>query len=74
MESDGIEPDGITHSAESQHERGLSPDEQRAERDEESRETPLTKFDLQEEETERETEEAVERIGKPLEPRDDADD
>ena len=65
----GMEDDGITHSPESQHERGLTPDEQRAERDEESRETPVTKYELQADEVAAETEQFAERIGTPLAPR-----
>jgi len=68
-----MDADEIGTTPESQHERGLTPDEQRAERDEESRETPLTKYDLLVDETAKETEEAAERIGTPLQPRDDED-
>jgi hypothetical protein len=69
METDDI---GTT-TPESQHERGLTPDEQRAEREQESRETPVTKFELHAEETAEESEELAERIGEPLEPRDEDD-
>ena len=69
-----MDTDDITTSPESQHDRGLSPDEQRAEREQESRETPVTKFELESDETARESEEMAERIGQPLEPRDDDED
>ncbi len=68
-----MDADEISTTPESQHERGLTPDQQRAEREEESRETPLTKYDLLVDETAKETEEAAERIGTPLEPRDEED-
>jgi hypothetical protein len=66
-----MDADDISTSPESQHERGLSPDEQRAEREEESREQPVTKYDLLAEETAEESEELAKRIGQPLEPRDE---
>jgi len=69
-----MDDDEITTSPESQHERGLTPDEQRAEREQESREQPVTKFELLSEETARETETAAELIAQPLEPRDDDED
>ena len=68
-----MDGDDISTSPESQHERGLSPDEQRAEREEESREQPVTKYDLLAEETAEETEELAKRIGQPLVPHDDED-
>ena len=68
-----MDDDEITTSPESQHERGLTPDEQRAEREEESREQPVTKYELLAEETAEETEQFAQRIGQPLEPRDDED-
>lgn len=68
-----MDADEISTSPESQHERGLSPDEQRAEREQESREEPVTKYDLLAEETAEETEGLAKRIGQPLEPRDDED-
>ena len=46
--------------------RGLTPDEQRAERDRESRETDETKYELAAEQTAAEAEAAAERIGEPL--------
>ncbi len=66
-----MDTDDISTSPESQRERGLSPDEQRAEREEESREQPVTKYDLLAEETAEESEELAKRIGQPLEPRDE---
>ena len=69
-----MDTDDIRTSPESQHERGLTPDEQRAEREQESREQPVTKFELMADETAEESEEAAERIGQPLEPRDDDED
>ena len=66
-----MDTDEIRTSPESQEARGLTPDEQRAERDRESRETDETKFELLAEETAEEAEEAAERIGQPLEPRDE---
>ena len=68
-----MDGDDISTSPESQHERGLSPYEQRAEREEESREQPVTKYDLLAEETAEETEELAKRIEQPLVPHDDED-
>ena len=68
-----MDADEIGTTPESQHERGLTPDEQRAEREEESRETPVTKYDLLAEETVAETEKAATRIGTPLQPLDEED-
>jgi hypothetical protein len=51
--------------------RSLTPDEQRAERERESRESDETKFEQAAEQTEAESEELAQRIGQPLEPRDD---
>ena len=42
-------------------------------REQESREEPVTKYDLLAEETAEETEDLAKRIGQPLEPRDDED-
>ena len=61
----------IGTTPESQEARGLTPDEQRAERDRESRQTDESKFELLAEETAEEAEEAAERIAQPLEPRDE---
>ena len=66
-----MDTDETGTTPESQHERGLTPDEQRAERERESRETDESKFELAAEQTAEEAEEAVERIGQPLEPRED---
>jgi hypothetical protein len=66
-----MDTDEIRTSPESQEARGLSPDEQRAERERESRATDETKFELMAEETAEEAEEAAERIGQPLEPQDE---
>jgi hypothetical protein len=63
-----------TSSAESQAARGLTPEEQRAERDRESRESDDTKFEQAVEEDQEQREELVQRIGEPLEPRDDEQD
>jgi len=63
--------DEIRTSPESQEARGLTPDEQRAERERESRQTDDSKFELMAEETAEEAEEAAERIAQPLEPQDD---
>jgi hypothetical protein len=68
-----MDTDDIRTSPESQRERGLSPDEQRAEREQESREQPVTKYELLADETAEESEELAARIGQPLEPRDDED-
>jgi hypothetical protein len=51
--------------------RGLTPDEQRAERERESRESEEMKFQQAVEDDREEREELVHRIGEPLEPRDD---
>jgi hypothetical protein len=51
--------------------RGLTPDEQRAERERESRESDEMKFQQAVEDDREEREELVHRIGEPLEPRDD---
>jgi hypothetical protein len=59
-----------TTDPESQAARGLTPDEQRAERERESRESDETKFEQAVEE-DREQRELVQRIGEPLEPRDE---
>ncbi len=67
----GMDTDEISTSPESQHARGLTPDEQRAEREQESREQPVTKYELLAEETAEESEQMAERIGQPLEPRED---
>jgi hypothetical protein len=69
-----MDTEDIGTTPESQRDRGLTPDEQRAEREEESRETPVTKFELEADETAKESEELAERIGQPLEPRDDGGD
>src|SRR5689334_7058939 len=66
--------DEIRTSPESQHQRGLSPEEQRAEREQESQEQPVTKYELLSEETARESEAAAELIAEPLEPGDGDDD
>jgi hypothetical protein len=66
-----MDTDEIRTSPESQRERGLTPGEQRAERERESREQPVTKYELLAEETAEESERLAERIGQPLEPRDE---
>jgi hypothetical protein len=66
-----MDDDQIRSDPDEQAARGLTPDEQRAERERESRETDETKFELAAEQTAAEAEEAAERIGTPLEPRDD---
>lgn len=66
-----MDTDEISTSPESQHERGLTPDEQRAEREQESREEPVTKYELMADETAEESEQLAESIGRPLEPRDE---
>jgi hypothetical protein len=60
-----------TTSPESQAERGLSPEEQRAERERESQMSDETKFEQAVEEDREQREELVQRIGEPLEPRDE---
>ena len=69
-----MDTDQIRTSLASQRERGLTPDEQRAERERESREQPVTKYELMAEQTAEESEQLAERIGQPLEPRDDDED
>ena len=66
-----MDTDEIRSSPESQEARGLTPDEQRAERDRESRQTDESKYELMVEESAEEAEEAAQRIGQPLEPRDE---
>ncbi len=66
-----MDTDEIRTSPESQEARGLTPDEQRAERERESRETDESKFELLAEETAEEADEAAGRIAQPLEPQDD---
>jgi hypothetical protein len=60
-----------TTDPESQAARGLTPDEQRAERERESRQSDETKLQQAVEEDQAEREELVQHIGQPLEPRDD---
>ena len=60
-----------TSDPDSQAERGLTPDEQRAERERESRESDETKLQQAVEDDRELREELVQRIGEPLEPRDD---
>ena len=66
-----MDSDEIRTSPESKEECGLTPDEQRAERERESRATDESKYELLVEETAEETEAAAERIAQPLEPRDE---
>jgi hypothetical protein len=66
-----MDTEEIRSSPESQEARGLTPDEQRAERERESRETDESKYELAAEQTAEDAEEAAERIGQPLEPRED---
>ncbi len=66
-----MDTDEIRTSPESQEARGLTPDEQRAERERESRQADESKYELMSEETAEEAEEAAGRIAQPLEPRDD---
>ena len=63
--------DQLGTDPESQAARGLTPDEQRAERERESREMDETKFEQAVEDDQAEREKLVQRIGQPLEPRDD---
>jgi hypothetical protein len=65
-----VDPEQTGTTPESQAVRGLSPDEQRAERERESRESDESKYEQLAEQTEAETEELAQRIGRPLEPRD----
>jgi hypothetical protein len=60
-----------TTDPESQAARGLTPDEQRAERERESRESDETKLEQAVEEDREHREELVQRIGEPLDPRDE---
>jgi hypothetical protein len=69
-----MDADEIRTSPESQEARGLTPDEQRAERERESRQTDDSKYELMSEQTAEEAEEAAERIAEPLEPRDENED
>jgi hypothetical protein len=66
-----MDDDEIRSDPDEQAARGLTPDEQRAERERESRETDETKYELAAEQTAAEAEAAAERIGEPLRPRDD---
>jgi hypothetical protein len=66
-----VETDHLGTDPESQAARGLTPDEQRAERERESRESDETKFEQAVEDDQAEREKLVQRIGQPLEPRDD---
>jgi hypothetical protein len=66
-----MDTDEIGTTPESQEARGLTPDEQRAERERESRATEESKYELMADETAEEAEEAAERIAQPLEPRDE---
>jgi len=64
-----MDTDEIRTSPESQEARGLTPDEQRAERERESRETDETAFERAEEREEAEREEAEEALERdPLPP------
>ena len=66
-----MDNDEIRSDPDEQAARGLTPDEQRAERDRESRATDETKYELAAEQTAAEAEAAAERIGEPREPRED---
>jgi hypothetical protein len=67
----GAVTDHLGTDPESQAARGLTPDEQRAERERESREMEETKLQQAVEDDQAEREKLVQRIGQPLEPRDD---